>query len=404
MNSPATGIGRHDLSRARLYYFLFYGGLGFMSPFLNLFYIQQGLNGTQIGWVTSLGAFIMLVAAPFWAERNARWQHPRGRLQLFLLLTALSYFLLSRQYAFLGIGLVSAFRALVSAGISPLSDSLALSITRAVRAGFGSIRAWGSLGYVVLVPLSGWLIGQTDLQASLLGAAVITVSAAAILFSISAEHFAVKTNSPSGSPNEINPPNLRDVIGELRSNRIMVSVAALIAIVGVANSGVLQFENIYLRQLGASDGLIGIAGMLSAAVEMPCMLWADRLVSRHGSTVIMLVSMLIYAALRITVLMAPSIGSIMLMRACQGFAFSFYTVALARVIGEQSSPHGTRPVMALYTITLTNLVSTVGSPLTGAAFDAFGARWLYLIAALGYFLAFVSLKIAQGPSKAGIQR
>jgi PPP family 3-phenylpropionic acid transporter len=393
MNVPAT-VDRHDLIRTRLYYFLFYAGLGFMSPFLNLFYIQLGLTGTQIGWVTSLGALITLIAAPFWANRNARWQHPRDRLQLFLTLTALSYFLLSQQYVFLGIALVSAFRALVSAGVSPLSDSLALSISRAVRAGFGSIRVWGSLGWVVLVPLSGWIVGQTSLNISLVGAAILTASAALILYTIGAEHFSVKKIQAQVLP------NFRSVINRLRSNRMMLAVAALIAIIGLGNSGVLQFESVYLRQLGASDGLIGIAGMLSAVMELPCMLWADRLVSRHGSTVMLLVSMLIYTALRATVLIIPSIATIMLMRAGQGIAFSFYTVALARLIGEQSTLHETRTVMALYTITLTNLVSIVGSPLTGAAFDAFGARWLYLIATAGYFLAFVSLRVARQPANA----
>src|SRR5579859_1643242 len=107
MDTPAANLDRYDLRRTRAYYFLFYAGTGFMSPFLNLFYVQQGLNGTQIGWITSLGAFITLIAAPFWAHRNARWDNPRGVLQLFLMLTAVAYFLLSQQYLFSGIALVN---------------------------------------------------------------------------------------------------------------------------------------------------------------------------------------------------------------------------------------------------------------------------------------------------------
>ena len=93
-------------------------------------------------------------------------------------------------------------------------------------------------------------------------------------------------------------------------------------------------------------------------------------------------------------LLLPSIVAISLSRAMQGFCFSFYTVALTRFIAEQSTPAETRTTLALYTVTITNLVSIVSAPLAGAAFDAFGARWLYVIAAAGYGLAWLSLTIS----------
>ncbi len=110
-------LDRNDLTLTRLYYFLFYGGTGFMSPFLNLFLIQRGLDGTQIGWATSIFAFVTLIAAPFWTNRNTRWHSPRGILQLFLVLTGLSYLWLTAQTLFWGVALVNVVRALVSAGI-----------------------------------------------------------------------------------------------------------------------------------------------------------------------------------------------------------------------------------------------------------------------------------------------
>src|SRR5262249_12333687 len=131
--------------------------------------------------------------------------------------------------------------------------------------------------------------------------------------------------------------------------------------------------------------------MLSSVVEIPCMFWADRLVSRRGAYPVMLVSMLIYTGLRLSVLFVPAIFTILATRALQGFAFSFYTVAVVRFIGEQTTPHETRTVMALYTTTLTNLVGIIGSPLTGMVFDSYGTRPLYIIAAGGYFLAWVCL-------------
>ena len=54
---------------------------------------------------------------------------------------------------------------------------------------------------------------------------------------------------------------------------------------GFLNNGVLQFENVYLSQLGASKQLISVAGILSAIVELPSMIYADRIIRRVGTHV-----------------------------------------------------------------------------------------------------------------------
>ena len=53
---------QRDLWLARMYYFSYMGGMGFLAPFLNLFYTSQvGLNGKQIGTLASTGAVIGLI-------------------------------------------------------------------------------------------------------------------------------------------------------------------------------------------------------------------------------------------------------------------------------------------------------------------------------------------------------
>ena len=123
------------------------------------------------------------------------------------------------------------------------------------------------------------------------------------------------------------------------------------------------------------------------------MLWADRLATRRNSYLLLLMSTLIFAGTRLAVLVVPSIPTIMVTEAITGASFSFYTVGVIRFISEATTPHETRTVLALYTITLANLVGIVGSPLTGLAFDHLGPRWLYLIAGLGYLLAWFCLGV-----------
>ena len=53
----------------RIHYFLALGGIGLISPYLNLFFIKRGLSGLQVGIVLSIGFIVALFAAPIWAEQ-----------------------------------------------------------------------------------------------------------------------------------------------------------------------------------------------------------------------------------------------------------------------------------------------------------------------------------------------
>ena len=360
--------------------------MGFVLPFLNIFYVRVGLNGTEIGWTTALGALVSLVAAPVWMSQSERWDNPRTLLQLSLALIALCFLWLAQQTVLPWILLITALRALVGAGFGPMSDALALSVTNGTRHGFGSVRVWASLGWAIVVLFSGWLIERTGLFSAFIGVALALATGAALLFAVRREHFG-RGRGQSG-------PSLAlgETLGNVWRNPAMRGIAAAIVMTGLANSGVGQFEMVYLEALGAGGTLLGIAGMLSAVVELPCMLWADRLVRRYGARRVLLLGLWIFAALRGIVFLAPAIGTILAERALGGVAFSFYTVALIQFIVAEAPAGQTRTVLALFNVTLASLIGILGAPVAGAAYDLIGVRWLFAVAALGYVLGGLALQ------------
>ncbi len=378
---------QRDLWLTRYYYLIWFAGLGFVSPFLNLFLVHLGLNGTEIGIIIAITYLITLIAAPFWANRNDVWRNPRAILQALLAFTGLSWLLLSQQTAFVPIIVVSALQAVVMAGIPALSDTLALKVTTAAKAGYGSVRVYGSLGWVIFVPLSGWIVERTELKSSLLGTAFFSLVAAVFLFRIDPRYFSSATEKVSAS--------MRGIVHKLLDNPLMVGAGLMILLIGIFGSGAYQFQGVYLGELGAPGTVIGIAGMLGAVVELPVMLWTDRLTTTWGSYRLLLVSMLMWVGIRAMIFLFASIPLIMLAEAIGGIAYSFYAVALVRFIAEQTDEHETRTVLALYTVTFTSLIGILSGPLAGLAFDHLGARALYLIAAVGYALAWISLYAAR---------
>jgi MFS family permease len=85
----------------------------------------------------------------------------------------------------------------------------------------------------------------------------------------------------------------------------------------------------------------------------------------------------------------------MIVRFIGGVSFSFMTIASVFLISSRTDPGETGTVLAIYTVTLAGLVSMLAAPVSGAIFDVIGARWLYALAAVGYGIGFLSMRLTR---------
>lgn len=380
---------KRDLFFARAYYFAYMGGWGFVLPFVNLFYVSLGLSGTQIGAITSVSAVVGLVLSPIVVTEIKKLPQARLLLQCFLLLGALGYFILGRQVLFPAILLVIFFHAVITAGIMPTSDAMAVAVAQEAGTGYGSVRMWASLGWIGTVLLSGALIERFGYLVSFDGVSLMWVLGAGLVQFIQPRYFVARTDA------QFSPPSIRTALSRILHDRTLLGFAIAVTFIGFLNSGVLQFEYVYLAELGASKQVISVAGILSAIVELPFMIYADRYVRRVGAHRVILLALVMIFFQRAAVLLLPSIATIMIVRFLGGVSFSFYTIAYIGIISSRTNSSETGTVLALYTVTLAGLVNMLAAPVSGAIFDAIGARWLYALAMTGYALGLLILRIAR---------
>ena len=385
MNKPIN----RDLFFARAYYFAFMGGWGFVLPFINLFYVNLGLSGTQIGTITSTSSIVGLLFAPLIVSEIKKRSTARSILQTLITLGALGYFLLGQQTAYLAILAIVFFHALAVSGAMPVSDSMAVSVSKSTGSGYGSVRVFASLGWIITVLASGWLIERFGFTAGFIGVTIMWIAGAVIIFFIQPDYFTAKLNL------QIPKSNLLATFKRVADDRTLLGFAVALIFIGFMNSGVLQFENVFLAELGASKRLISVAGILSAVVELPFMLYADRYVRRHGADRILLIALIMILLQRVTVLILPSIVTIMIVRFIGGIAFSLYTVSFIGLISSRTAESETGTVLALYTVTLASLVNILAAPVSGVIFDVIGARWLYALSASGYAVGVICVWITR---------
>ena len=77
---------------AKMYYFCFFGALGAMAPFFNVYLRERDLSGVEIGIIASIPPLIALAANPFWGGIADRWQLHQQVLALCALVAGLISF------------------------------------------------------------------------------------------------------------------------------------------------------------------------------------------------------------------------------------------------------------------------------------------------------------------------
>ena len=387
-----TTSPKRNLWSIRAYYFLTIGAGGFVFPFITLFYRQQGLSGVEIGWLGTIQAATGLLAAPIWGRWSDQLNKPRQLLQMALIGTAVFHLILGQQEQFWTIALLVAATSLIMAGWMPLSDNLAVDVAEGVPGtGFGSIRLWGSLGWTMVTAVAGRLIEAFTLGIIFIGYAVGMVWGALILFFV--PNPTVNQPDPTAVPETA--VNLRQALHIITQSKRLIGLAAGYGITWLLSGAIFSFEPIYMDELGATTSVIGIANALNAAIELPAMLWADKLVKQYTPGRLLRWALLLQIIRMIAVLIVPSVPTLVMMRLVLGIQYSFFSVGFIAYINAYSPKTYRTTMLALYGITLRNLMMMVGSPLTGMVFDEAGAYWLYAIGLVGTGLGWLILYLSR---------
>jgi MFS transporter, PPP family, 3-phenylpropionic acid transporter len=376
-----------NLAILRSYYLMLGIGGGFLSPFLSLFYKQQGLSGTQIGLLATFAGMAALIAAPLWGRLSDAAIHPRRWLQVELIASCVCLLLLSQQVAFVPIALFVVLNALVNAGSSPASDALVMTVLNKIRSGFGSVRLFASLGWAIAALLSGWLIGQLGLFVIFIGYIFGYASGAgAVSF--------IRLPPRSVSRTLAQQPRLsiRSAVRQVLHNRRLRGLAFALIIFGFMMYGLRSFEALYLKQLGAPSTIVGLMSTIGATIELPGMLWADRLVRRYGAARVLRYSFLLEVVRLCGVLLVPSVPTLLLMRAVGGISFSWYVVSVLGFIYESVPEQRVTTTLALFNVTLPAFINMVAAPTSGFIFDQVGGYYLYALGAIGSAAAWLVMK------------
>lgn len=136
-----------------LFWFFYFAGLGIHFPYYGLYLRENAaLSGTQLGIVLGVVPFVGSIAQVAWGQIADRTGARRRILAIVTLGAGLGYAALGAADGFHSLLAVTAGLAIFASAVVPVAVSVSLAALRdAGPHAFGFARAWGTLGFLVLV-------------------------------------------------------------------------------------------------------------------------------------------------------------------------------------------------------------------------------------------------------------
>ncbi|GIO53462.1 MULTISPECIES: MFS transporter [Paenibacillus] len=235
--------------------FLFFALLAIFIPFLPVYFDEQGLSPSQIGFIVGTGGFITIVAQPLWGMISDRTKTIRKVLLLLLVCAIMTGFVLYHTGTYSLIILFAMLTYFFLMPVDPLTESLNFRVAESAGISYGSLRTYGALGYAVMSLFAGYIMTSFGAHSlAYLFAAIGLVSFVITLF---------MPDAPvSGKP--VTLSSLKHFLSS-RETLLFLILVFISSIPARMND---TYLGVYIKELGGKASLVGQAWFLAAGSEI----------------------------------------------------------------------------------------------------------------------------------------
>jgi MFS transporter, PPP family, 3-phenylpropionic acid transporter len=354
---------QHGLQIMRLLYFLYYGAIGAYWTFLNVYYRNIGLSGTQIGLVNTLAPLVGIFSSTLWGLLNDRLGNPRRLLLIAAPGVIGAALLLSTAKTYGWIMLFAGLLALFTNAIPALMDNTTLRLLGERRGQYGQYRVAGSVGFIITSFVSGYVYVVTGLHWIFYAYAVIMG-----LYTLAAGWLPREPVRLSGS--------LLGGLNKMVRQPAWLLFAFSACLLWISNNGSMNFIGIVVQGMGGSDQLIGLAWMTSALAEIPIMLTGDQLLQRVGHTRLLIIAFTTFALRSALLAVMPRPEWAPIISLLGGISYALFWVSAVSYSHESAPEHLKSTAQGLL-FSIMNVANMGGSLSSGWLYDHAGPRGMF---------------------------
>lgn len=381
LESITAPISPRERTALIVYMFLCTASIGFLQPFVPLYFASAGLNRWQIGLVTGLGTGLALLVQPLMGRLSDRMSSPRPLMSVAGVVAGIAYM---SYRSVQGMGGFILFTALGTNAMFFLSTAGAVLVGRMTvgsnqrGAIYAKYRIWGSVGYILFSLVSGRIVSQGQVGGAILGREQLNTlfTFGPLIFFVIAivSYFVPDMGKRLQEGIERKTPSRQRA--ELPLNMKYFLAAYFLYMFGLY--GASAYLSLYMRSLHATA--YWITGMFSAGVfcEVLVMTQVGRFADKYGRRPALAATFLLMPLRLLLYIPATGPAWVVFVQILHGFNFGIMGTVAIVFINDIASETNRATAQSRLSATA-GLATAIGPPLCGWLSQNWGFNGMFAL-------------------------
>ncbi|WP_219836050.1 MFS transporter [Paenibacillus sp. R14(2021)] len=364
--SARLGSGREVLM-LRIFMYMVYTSQALVVSYFPLYFLDRGYTASQIGIIYSIGPFISIFANILFGTASDKFRTIKKIMTLLMFGQLIMVSLLFTTDAFIIVCLIMLAFYFFQTPVNPLSDSLILLSSQFTSKPYALIRIFGSLGFAFSAFLIGQLLKLTGTGATVPLAIVSIGLSLMMTFMLKDYQGASRKIDFSGFFKLIRKPSI-------------IVYFAIILVVSISHRMYEGFLAVTMREMGASDSLVGTAWLTSAMSEIPVLFFLGKYGHKFKELPLLAIASLMYAVRFWLLSEITSPIWIIPIQAMHSITFGIYFVTALRYLTSIIPDEYRSSGQAIYAVVWSGFAGVVSGTVGGPIFEHFGKTAFFQLA------------------------
>ena len=362
------------------FFFFYFAFVGLFSPYLSLWLNFRGFTPSEIGILMSPMQWSRIIGPGFWgalADYGKSFISIKGVITVATLLALMCSSLLFYEFDFFVLLIILVLLTFFLSGLTPLSEVIALRVSRDTNCNYGDLRVWGSVGFLVAVLLYGALIDAFGTNKIPM---FIFISLGFIF--LSSTFIDRKSNVIEKS----------ESIGIRRLFNFKVNLFLIASFFMIMSHAVLYtFFSLWLKKVGYSNVEIGLVWSIGVVAEIIFFINQKKILSRFRNLTYLWFSCFIFAVVRFLIIFFSD-GLLILLIFAQllhAITFGLHHVTSIMLVTNLFPDSAKAIGQSSYTVASYGIGGSLGGVFSGLIWEEFFPESIYIFASSVAFLGAV---------------